>query len=137
MENKLRRKYTLIFVCTLLGYFIGGMIYFINGGENNAAEFFAQLLGAAIGTAGSYIIIFRRDPKLKTMEKILSKDERMKVIRGEASYYTFLGTLLIALIVVIMGEVQGNFYLSFGAAIVGGLMFLLYAFAVLILIKIR
>jgi len=133
MENKLRRKYTLIFVCTLLGYFIGGMIYFINGGENNTAEFFAQMLGAAIGTAGSYIIIFRRDPKLKTMEKILSKDERMKVIRGEAS----LGTLLIALIVVIMGEVQGNFYLSFGAAIVGGLMFLLYAFAVLILIKIR
>lgn len=137
MENKLKKKYTLIFVWTLVGYFIGGTIYFMNGGENNVLEFFAQLLGAAMGTTASTIIIFRRNPKLKTMENVLSKDERMKVIRGEASFYTFIGTLFVALLVIVVGEIYGQFYLSFGAAIVGGLMFAIYVVAGLILSKIR
>lgn len=137
MENKLTRKYALIFVWTIVGYFIGGMIYIINGGGDNIFEFFSQLFGAAIGTTVSSTIIFRRNPKLKTMEKMLSKDERIRVIRGEASYYTFIGTLFLSLAVVIIGEIEGHFYLSFGAAIVGGLMFVMNVVTGLILSKIR
>jgi hypothetical protein len=137
MENKLTRKYALIFVCGVLGYFIGGAVYLINGGENNTLQFFSKLLGSAIGTAIAYTIIFRGNPKLKTMEKVLSKDERIRVIRGEASYYTFIGTLFLSLAVVIIGEIQGHFYLSFGAAIVGGLMFVMNVVTGFILSKIR
>ncbi|HSR04054.1 MAG TPA: hypothetical protein VLM88_05660 [Proteiniclasticum sp.] len=137
MENKLTRKYALIFVWTIVGYFIGGVIFHINGGGDSVIEFFSQLLGAAIGTTVSSTIIFMRNPKLKTMEKVLSNDERIRVIRGEASYYTFIGTLFLSLAVVIIGEIQGHFYLSFGAAIVGGLMFVMNVVTGYILSKVR
>lgn len=137
MENKLNKKYVLMFLWTILGYFIGGVIYNFNGDGNSVIEFFSQLLGAAIGTTISSTIIFRRNPKLKTLEKVLSQDERHIWIRGEAAFYTFIGTLFIAMIVMLIGEIQGHFYLSFGAAIVGGLMFMMYCVTGFILSKIR
>lgn len=137
MENKLKRKYAIIFVWGLLGFFIGGTVYLINGGENNILQFFSRILGAAIGHTVSSAIIFRRNPKLKTLEKVLSQDERNRVIRGEASYYTFVGTLFLVMGVMLIGEIQGHFYLSFGAAIVGGLMFIMYIVSGFILSKIR
>ncbi len=137
MENKLRRKYAIIFGWGLLGFFIGGTVYFINGGENNILQFFSRALGAAIGHTVSSAIIFRKNPKLKTLEKVLSQDERKRVIRGEASYYTFIGTLFLVMGIMLIGEIQGHFYLSFGAAIVGGLMFIMFIISGFILSKIR
>lgn len=137
MENKLRRKYAIIFVWGFLGFFIGGTVYLINGGENNTLQFFSKILGSAIGHTVSSTIIFRRNPKLKTLDKVLSQDERKRVIRGEASYYTFIGTLFLVMGIMLIGEIQGHFYLSFGAAIVGGLMFIMFIISGFILSKIR
>lgn len=126
MERKLRNKYLLILFWTVLGYFIGGSVYVINGGDGNVGAFLSKAAGAAIGQVLSTIVIFRKNPKLKTLERILSKDERNSMISGVASQYSFLGTLILIFGVILIGEIQGRFYLSFGAAIFGGVMLLMY-----------
>lgn len=126
MERKLRNKYLLITFWTVLGFFVGSSVYVINGGDSNVGTFFAKAAGAAIVHVISTIVIFRKNPKLKTLEKILSKDERNSMIQGVASQYSFLGTLILVFGVMVIGEIQGKFYLSFGAAIFAGVMLLMY-----------
>lgn len=126
MESKLRYKYALIFFWSLVGFFIGGSVYVINGGDNNVLGFFAKAVGSLIGHAVSTKIIFKRNPKLKLLDKRLSNDERNRKIIAEASTYSFLGTLVLVIGVILLGELRGDFYLSFGAAIFGGIMLLMY-----------
>lgn len=126
MESKLRYKYALIFFWSLVGFFIGGSVYVINGGDNNVLGFFAKVVGLLIGHAVSTKIIFKRNPKLKLLDKRLSNDERNRKIIAEASTYSFLGTLVLVIGVILLGELRGDFYLSFGAAIFGGIMLLMY-----------
>lgn len=126
MESKLRYKYALIFFWSLVGFFIGGSVYVINGGDNNVLVFFAKAVGLLIGHAVSTKIIFKRNPKLKLLDKRLSNDERNRKIIAEASTYSFLGTLVLVIGVILLGELRGDFYLSFGAAIFGGIMLLMY-----------
>ena len=60
MESKLRYKYVIIFFWSLVGFFIGGSVYVINGGDNNVVGFFAKAVGSLIGHTVSSKIIFKR-----------------------------------------------------------------------------
>ena len=137
MESKLRYKYVIISFWSLVGFFIGGSVYVINGGDNNIVGFFAKAVGSLIGHTVSSKIIFKRNPHLKLLDKRLSNDERNREIIAEASTYSFLGTLVLVIGVILLGEFRGDFYLSFGAAIFGGIMLVKHFVITRVLSKLR
>jgi hypothetical protein len=137
MESKLRYKYVIISFWSLVGFFIGGSVYVINGGDSNVVGFFAKAVGSLIGHTVSSKIIFKRNPHLKLLDKRLSNDERNREIIAEASTYSFLGTLVLVIGVILLGELRGDFYLSFVAAVFGGIMLLMNFVSTFVLSKLR
>lgn len=137
MENKLRKKNLIITIWTLLGFFIGGSIYVINGGENRGLEFLAEIIGGAIGQVVSSKLIFSKNPKLKALDQRLIKDERNQKIFGEAAGYTVVATLGMIMCVILLGRIKGDAYLSLGAAVFGGVILLVFSLSSYVLAKIR
>lgn len=117
MEKKMKRKNINRFIWLLVGYFVGGAVYLINGGEEPVFSVLSKIIGAAIGFSLSDLYAYRKTPKLKVMEKVIQEDERNKVLRDRAAYYSYFAAIVLMFSLSIIGEIRGDFYMTYGSAV--------------------
>ncbi len=135
MEKKVLRNNIKRIIWVLVGYFVGGSVYVINGGDDPGFSVLSKVIGAAIGFGLSDFHTYRKNPKLKGMEKILLEDERNEMIRGKASYYTYLAAIILLFALVILGEVRDDFYMTYGSAVFALLLMVIHIISSWILSK--
>ncbi len=135
MEIKMKQKNINRFIWLLVGYFVGGAVYIINGGEEPVFSILSKIIGAAIGFALSDLYAYRKNPKLKVMEKVLQEDERNKVIRDRAGYYSYFASIIILFGLSIIGEIRNDFNMTYGSAVFALLLMLIHIISSWILSK--
>ncbi|QNO14334.1 DUF2178 domain-containing protein [Alkalicella caledoniensis] len=118
MVEKVSRYYRRLFILAIVGYFLGGTVYVLFGGENNGLRFIAAALGSAILMILGELYQFKKDPKLKGEIKILSDDERNHAIQGRAARFTLIITYITLFIIAFIGIVLRSGAISYGAATV-------------------
>ncbi len=126
MEKKMKRKNINRFIWLLVGYFAGGAVYIINGGEEPVFSILTKVIGAAIGFALSDLHAYRKNPKLKVMEKVLQEDERNQVIRDRAAYYSYFAAVVLLFSLSILGEIRNDFYMTYGSAVFALLLMVIH-----------
>jgi len=122
MEGKLMKYSIKRIIWIYIGMTLGGAVFIINGGEEPILSVLTRILGAAIGMGIAEFHTHRKNPKLKNLEKVQYEDERNMAIRDRASFYINVAVFLALFVVMIVGEIRQDFYMTFGAAAAAGLL---------------
>lgn len=117
MEKKMQRHDRKQLIVGILGYFAGTVLFSLLGGGSDP---FYRLLAGAVGSGTFWMLSDlqerRRHPDLKEKRKIEDKDERNQWIRGKAAQCTIATAIMTLLLLLFVGAVLENPWISYGAA---------------------
>jgi len=122
MEGRLMKNSIKRIIWIYIGMTLGGAVFIINGGEDPILSVLTKILGAAIGMGIAEFHTHRKYPKIKNLEKVQYEDERNVAIRDRASFYINVVVFLVLFVVMIIGEIRQDFYMTYGSAAAAGLL---------------
>lgn len=104
MENNLKWYYVFGFFFSLMAYILGTTLSTLVFGDNAWSN---QIMGFAFW--GLALVLFvvheKRSERLKTANRRIENDERIRMIRGKAASHTVGVTLVILFLTVIISEI--------------------------------
>jgi len=128
MESRMLKNNMKRVIWSIIGYNLGGAIFIINGGEEPILSILSKMIGVAVGIAISDIHTYRKNPKMKNIEKVQNEDERNRVIRDRASYYTYWAVFIVLFVMTIIGEIIQDDYMTYGSASAAVLLMVTHMF---------
>jgi len=128
MESRMLQNNMKRVIWSIIGYNLGGAIFIINGGEEPILSILSKMIGVAVGIAISDIHTYRKNPKMKIIEKVQNEDERNRVIRDRASYYTYWAVIIVLFVMTIIGEIMKDDYMTYGSASAAVLLMVTHMF---------
>lgn len=124
MEKKIQKHDRKQLVMGILGYFAGTVLYSLLGSGED--PFYRLLAGAVV--SGIFWMLSdwreaRKHPDLLEKRKIEDRDERNQWIRGKAAQSTSATAIMTLFLLLFLGAVLENPWISYGAAAFALLLF--------------
>lgn len=122
-----RKLIFILLITGLLSYFIGAGIFFlITDGTNDITMLLFMITFGLLNLSLLYLYFKKKHPKVITDMKLEQNDEREKMIKEKASYYTLNFTFISIFAAIIVFIATESTILSFVLSVIFVILVMLY-----------